>query len=289
MELRDAVRSQDDTSIGYRRAGSGPGLVILHGGMEHSGDYTELMDRLAGRFTVYNVDRRGRGMSGPHGADYSLHTEVSDLAAVLYATGAHYLFGVSSGATIALVAAATLSGVRAVAAYEPALTVPGHGSDRFIDRYEREIAQERPAAALVTILKGVRVGPRLLRWAPRPAAEFLVRKLLMDDQQSEHEEVSFAELIPTQHYDFLLEREASQDLNRLNTLSCPVLLLGGTTSPRYLSAALRFLENGSRRERATLRGLGHTGASNRRQGGRPAAVADHIIDFIDRRCATDGA
>lgn len=222
-------------------------------------------------------------MSGTHGTDYSLATEVGDLAAVLDATGACYVFGVSSGATVALAAAASLADVDAVVAYEPALTVPGYEADAFVDRYDRELAAGQTAAALVTILKGVGVGPRLLRWAPRPVAELIVGKLLLDHERPEEGDVPFAELIRTQHYDFLLEREASHELDWLDRVACPVLLLGGTASPRYLSAALTFLENRPRTERATLRGLGHSGATNRNQGGRPEIVAEHVLDFVSRQ------
>lgn len=66
-ERTSVVCSADGTPIGYRQLGAGPGLVILHGGMEHSGDYTDLMRLLGASLTTYAMDRRGRGMSGTHG------------------------------------------------------------------------------------------------------------------------------------------------------------------------------------------------------------------------------
>jgi len=53
-------------------------------------------------FTVYIPDRRGRGLSGPFGDNYNLQREVEDLDALLKKTGAHYLFGPSSGGIIVL-------------------------------------------------------------------------------------------------------------------------------------------------------------------------------------------
>src|SRR5438034_7864763 len=67
-----SVTSADGTTIGYRSRGRGPGLVILHGGMESSTDYADLADALAGSLTVHVLDRRGRGLSGPHGDTYGL-------------------------------------------------------------------------------------------------------------------------------------------------------------------------------------------------------------------------
>ena len=60
------VTSRDGTPIGYLRTGRGPAVVILHGSMESARSHTLLAQALAGDFTVYLPDRRGRGMSGPH-------------------------------------------------------------------------------------------------------------------------------------------------------------------------------------------------------------------------------
>jgi len=60
---------------------------------------------LSGAFTVYVPGRRGRGRSGPYGAFHGLSTEIEDLSALLDACGASRLFGLSSGAVIAIEAA----------------------------------------------------------------------------------------------------------------------------------------------------------------------------------------
>ena len=58
-----AVRSRDGTTIGYRRLGMGPGLILLHGSMSSGGHHVELARLLADTFTVFVPDRRGRGLS----------------------------------------------------------------------------------------------------------------------------------------------------------------------------------------------------------------------------------
>ncbi len=89
----DSVRSSDSTMIGYRMLGSGPGLVIVHGGMSASQYYLSMAQELADTYTVYIPDRRGRGLSGPAGKDYSIDKECEDLGALLKKTGARFMFG----------------------------------------------------------------------------------------------------------------------------------------------------------------------------------------------------
>jgi pimeloyl-ACP methyl ester carboxylesterase len=59
------VTSADGIRIGYRQLGSGPGVVLLHGGVNGSQHLMRLGIALAGTFTVYIPDRRGCGLSGP--------------------------------------------------------------------------------------------------------------------------------------------------------------------------------------------------------------------------------
>src|SRR5678816_4144436 len=95
--ITGSITSRDGTTIGYRQLGHGPGIVALHGAMESAQSHMQLAEALAGSFTVYLPDRRGRGLSGPYGADYSVQTEVEDLDALLAKTGARRVFGVSAG------------------------------------------------------------------------------------------------------------------------------------------------------------------------------------------------
>src|ERR1700761_9796399 len=97
-----SVTSADGTTIGYRHVGRGPAVVVLHGSNESAASHTQLARALASRFTVYLPDRRGRGLSGPHRPGHSLRTEVEDLQAVVAASGAQAVFGVSVAGLIAL-------------------------------------------------------------------------------------------------------------------------------------------------------------------------------------------
>src|SRR5260370_37800186 len=106
--ITGSVPSQDGTTIGYRQLGHGPGVVLLHGAMESAQSHMQLAEALADTFTIYLPDRRGRGLSGPYGKDYSIHKDGKDIDALLTKTVPHYLFGVSSGGLIWLQAALTL-------------------------------------------------------------------------------------------------------------------------------------------------------------------------------------
>ena len=163
-----SVTSADGTTIGYRRAGDGPGVVLVHGAGQASQNFTRLAAALSGQFTVYVPDRRGRGMSGHYRGDHSLTTEVEDLSALLDQTRAHNVFGLSAGAVIAIEAARRLPTITKLALYEPPLEFDGITHTSWLPRYEREMAAGKPAAALVTIMKGtadrtpLRLIPRLL-------------------------------------------------------------------------------------------------------------------------------
>src|SRR5260370_40887457 len=106
--IKGAVVSKDGTTVGFRQLGRGPGLVVLHGAMESAQSHMQLAEALADSYTVYLPDRRGRGLSGPYGKDHSIEKDVEDMQAVLAKTGAHYVFGVSSGAVNGLDAALAL-------------------------------------------------------------------------------------------------------------------------------------------------------------------------------------
>ena len=99
--LETAV-SEDGTLIGYRTYGKGPGVVLVPGALHSGHHYEKLARGLAGAFTVYAVDRRGRPGSGPQRPDHGIEAECADVAAVLAKTGSSMLFGHSSGGVVAL-------------------------------------------------------------------------------------------------------------------------------------------------------------------------------------------
>src|SRR4051812_20466048 len=113
------VTSADGTSIAYSTTGHGPAVVLVDGALCHraSGPSGPLAARLAERFTVLTYDRRGRGESGDT-APYAVDREVEDLAALIEAAGGSaMLYGISSGAVLALYAASRVADVDRIAVY----------------------------------------------------------------------------------------------------------------------------------------------------------------------------
>lgn len=120
--MMNTVSSHDGTTIAYEKAGEGPALILVDGALSvHSyGNKSELVKLLAPRFTVYGYDRRGRGGSGDT-LPYAVDREIEDIDALIdHAGGSAFLYGHSSGATLAMRAAVQLGDrVRKIAMYEP--------------------------------------------------------------------------------------------------------------------------------------------------------------------------
>jgi len=118
--------SADGTKIAYEPTGTGPALVIVDGALCYRdfGGSRGFAEALACRFTVYRYDRRGRGASGPGDTPYTVAREVEDLAAVIAAAGGTaHVFGMSSGAALALEAARAGAPIDRLAVFEAPFVV----------------------------------------------------------------------------------------------------------------------------------------------------------------------
>ncbi|MEV4398168.1 alpha/beta hydrolase [Nonomuraea sp. NPDC049607] len=279
--LHDQVLSADGTTIGYRRRGRGPGLILVHGAMQASQHFTKLAAALSTDFTVYVPDRRGRGLSGPHGADFSVMREVEDLQALVTATGASQIFGLSSGALVVLRTALTTPALDRLALYEPPLSIDGSAPMDWVPRYDHEVAAGKSASALVTALKGLDAEPSLFSRIPRFALVPLLAIGARLQGDGPADEVPVKALIPTQHYDMQVVREMADTITDYATLDARVLLLGGTKSADYLRLALRKLsETLPRARHIDLPGIGHSGPED---DGSPLVVAQALRDFFSEQ------
>ncbi len=268
------VHSADGTAIGYQRVGTGPAVVLLHGAGQSSANLMRLARALSGAFTVYVPDRRGRGRSGPYGEFHGLSTEVEDLGALLDACGASRVFGLSSGAVVAIEAALVRPDISKLALYEPPLTFDGVVHGDWAPQYQRQLAAGKPGAALVTVLKATADRTSPIRWIPRrplgAALDFAIKR--MANRPSPDGVMSPRELISTVPYDAQTVNGAAGALERFGALSCEILLLGGSRSARNLTASLdglsRVLPDA---RRVVLHGTGHTAPDNSQKPDRVAA------------------
>lgn len=125
-----SVTSRDGTRIAYSTTGSGPAVIVVTGATAYPAidpSLTQLAQLLRADITLVLYDRRGRGESTDT-QPYAIDREIEDIAAVLAAVGGKAaLYGLSSGAVLALHAAAKLPGITHVLAYEPPYSQPGFG------------------------------------------------------------------------------------------------------------------------------------------------------------------
>jgi pimeloyl-ACP methyl ester carboxylesterase len=151
-----AIVSGDGTRIAFWRSGSGEPLVLVHGTSADHTRWAKVMPALESRFTVFAVDRRGRGGSGD-AEDYALEREFEDVTAVVEAIGEPVtLVGHSYGGICALEAALRTSAVRRLVLYEPPLPVgveiyaPG-----VLDRLQELLDAGEREAVLTTFMTDV--------------------------------------------------------------------------------------------------------------------------------------
>jgi pimeloyl-ACP methyl ester carboxylesterase len=153
------VTSRDGTRIAYDKVGNGSALILVNGALATRSSTSELAGLLAGRFAVYSYDRRGRGDSSDT-KPYSVERETEDIAALIDAAGGSaYVYGKSSGACLALEAAASLGGkIKRLALYEaPYSEAEGASKEwrAFRSQLDGLLAAGRRADALTLFLKFV--------------------------------------------------------------------------------------------------------------------------------------
>jgi pimeloyl-ACP methyl ester carboxylesterase len=113
------VVSQDGTPIALWRSSEGPPLVLVHGAAADHNRWAPVLPELEQRFTVFAIDRRGRGRSGD-ASDYALEREYEDVVAVVEAAGEEAdVLGHSYGGICALEAALLTDRIRALVVCEP--------------------------------------------------------------------------------------------------------------------------------------------------------------------------
>ena len=149
----DTVQSKDGTTIAFDTWGDGQPLIIVDGATAHRAVAywnAEVAQLLSDEFRVYAYDRRGRGDSTDT-APYAVEREIEDLAALIADAGAPaVVFGWSSGAVLALDAAAAGLPISRLALFEPPFVVdderPPLPAD-YVERLDAAVADGRPGDA----------------------------------------------------------------------------------------------------------------------------------------------
>jgi pimeloyl-ACP methyl ester carboxylesterase len=279
----DSAISKDGTKIGYWKYGHGPGLIIVQGAMGTAYHYNELAIALAKSFTVYVPDRRGRGMSyKPYSPNHNVDRDVEDLQCVIEKTGAHLLFGLSSGAIVALETTRVTPAITKTVLYEPPFYTDGVPVKK-ISLIFKEINGDNYPAALVTIFQTTKVGPGVFNILPNwILRSFTASFLKAEAKNGTGLYTPTSVLIPSTRYDFKVVLDRGGKVQLYNTVDQQILLLGGSKSPAYLKKSLSTLEKVlPKNRRVEFKDLDHSGPWNTDKGGHPGVIADAMTKFYE--------
>lgn len=242
---RLTVRSSDGVPISVQKAGSGPALLLVHGALLNGTlSWGAVLPRLAERFTVYAMDRRGRAPSGD-AEPYSLESEADDIVHVVRAIGSPLkVLGHSYGALACMAAENRFAGVERLVLYEPPLRLEPTGprGEEVVARMQAAVdAGDRAQVATIFLRDQIGVPPeRLAQMEASPIWPIVL-------------EISST-----------LPRE-SREVNRyrswqgrLATWKTPLTMMLGTESSPLLKEATNFVSRSIPGCRVvTLEGQGH--------------------------------
>jgi pimeloyl-ACP methyl ester carboxylesterase len=268
------VKSQDGTAISYETSGVGEGLLVLGGAWRTGHDYLPFARALAQSFAVHVIDRRGRGRSGPQGADYSIERELEDLFAVQAHTGAPAVFGHSYGGLVALEAARRSTVFTDVVVYEPAVSVAGSIPLGWLPRYRELLGAGDRRGAFAAMVRGAGGAPPALERMPLWYVKRVLRLAIRQHQWRQMDPLLEAGLV--EHGQVAALDDGSAE--RYRGVAARVVLLGGGTSRSQFTTTL-FDQLTAVIPRSTtelIDGLDHLGPDEK----APELVAERVRHHI---------
>jgi pimeloyl-ACP methyl ester carboxylesterase len=260
------VRSTDGTRLGVERLGEGPALLAVHGGTADRSRWAPITGALSERFTLYLLDRRGRGASADESQEpYALAREAEDVACVVASIGEPVLYlGHSYGALVGMEALLRTNAISRAILYEPPFDTPWYAilpeSGAFLDRFSAMLRRgDREQALELFYTDVICIDPSPIRalpvWEARLAAVHT------------------------------LEREGriglayTCDPKRFASIHVPVRVLMGSTSPNaFRAAAAAAAAAIPDSEIVELPGQGHTMIDADPQG-----FIEQVLDFFDAK------
>ena len=259
------VTSKDGTTIAFDQSGKGPVVILVDGALQYRAfdqGMAQLADLLAPHFTVIHYDRRGRGDSTDT-QPYALEREIEDIEALIEeAGGAAFLYGISSGAALAMEAAIKLSDkVKKLAMYE----VPYNDEDSAQQAWREYVGQLKEL--LATGRKGDAVGLFMMLVGASP-----------DQVEGMHQHPMWPlweAVAPTLAYDHIaaLGEDASVPTERAASVAVPTLIMDGSGSIPFMHATAQTLADAiPHAQHRTLEGQTHEVAAE--------ALAPVLIEFF---------
>jgi hypothetical protein len=244
-----------------------------------------------------------------------LQTDLNDLATLMRHTGSSTLLGISGGALLILAALlpecpVPMPHITKAIIFEPpllfpsSLTFPPPQNSKSIDlsgitRYEKEVAEGDIAAALVTAMKIVQLGPAWLAHVPRCILRALTKMVMGSEEKEQNKKraeggsdegaVTMEALAPVLRFDFALCDAMIGEVGRFANVGIggkmEALLLGGGLSMGYIKEALGGLESvmcgdGRDVKRVEIKGVGHELLENKIRNGKVEMGIGIIRDFL---------
>jgi pimeloyl-ACP methyl ester carboxylesterase len=259
------VISKDGTIITYTVVGVGVPVILVDGAMGYRliGPMKALAEELSQHFAVYTYDRRGRGESTDN-PPYAVEREIEDIEALIHAAGGSaYLYGASSGAVLALKAAAALDGakVEKLALYAPPLSFGDEAKQEYLV-YTRQMDE---------LIHAGRNGDAV--------AFFLADMLppdMIDNMRRMPEWPLMEAVAPTIAYDNAVLGDGALPVEASQAATMPVLILDGAEGPAFLHEASATLA--AAMPHAQLKA--HEGQTH---GAPPQALSPFLVEFFKLR------
>ena len=221
------VHSSDGTTIAFDRLGEGPPVILVCGQSTDRSSNAGVAALLAPDFTVFNYDRRGRGDSGDT-PPYAVEREVEDIDALIHeAGGSAFVYGMSSGAALALEAAASGLAITKLALWEPpfSLDESHRPPEDLVERYNEMIAAGRRGDVIEFFMaKVVGLPPEFVAHA-RTQPFWQVQEALAH----------------TLVYDTILLGDGSLPVERAAAVTAPTLVITGGASFPFMRETARAL------------------------------------------------
>lgn len=212
------------------------GVVIVHGTLVTDSLYWPFarnLSSLLGR-PVHCYNRRGRGHSAPQPADYSVATEVADLAAVLRKTGSSDVVAHSYGGFVALNAVRGTR-INRLVTYDAAVSLSGNLHGRWRPELEEAVTAGQLDHAWAHLVQGLgTAGP--ISYLPMGA----LRVLSIISAQTRLG-LEMRSLLPTAVTEMRAVLAVDAKLRDFTGLQTPTLMLSGGWSPSYFAETGRVL------------------------------------------------
>lgn len=235
VDTISTVLSRDGATISYLSVGSGPSVIVIPGALSLAADYTAFAHTLAEHFTVHTIERRGRGLSSPQGADYSIVKECEDVLALQQKTGASLLVGHSFGGLVALEVARNNNAFNRIAVYEPGVSIDSSIPMHWMSTYKKKLAEKKYLDAFIEFSLGL--GPERARKTPH-----WLMKLLLPLFINSHERQQMLGLLHENLHEHEQVAQLDSSYTNYREITASVLLMyGGKSDTQWVNVSMERL------------------------------------------------